>query len=62
LFQVFAGDFIQRTGRDFGGNAQFLGFGKNLLAFDAKFLCYIVNTNGHNSRFAKSANWATKLS
>src|SRR5205823_3781549 len=48
-FEKFCGDFIQRTGGNpRGGNAQFLGLGKDFLAFDSKFLCYIVNTNGHN--------------
>jgi hypothetical protein len=61
-FEELPGDFIKRTGRDSGGNPQFLGLGKDLLAFDAKFLCYIVNTNGHSSRFAKSSKWATTVS
>ena len=60
--KILAGNFIERTGGDLGGNAQFLGLGKDLLAFDAKLLCYIVNPNGHSSRFAKSANWATVVS
>ena len=47
--EKFSGDFIQRTGRNArAGNAQFLGLGKDFLAFDSKFLCYVVNTNGHN--------------
>jgi hypothetical protein len=40
LFEKFSRDFIQRTGRHLGlSNAQLLGFGKDFLAFDAKFLC-----------------------
>jgi hypothetical protein len=40
LFEKFSSDFVQRTGRDFGlGNSQFLGFGKDVLAFDAELLC-----------------------
>jgi hypothetical protein len=59
LFEELPGDFIQRAGRDFGGNAQFLGLGKDLLAFDAKSLCDVVYTNGHTS---VPANWAAKVS
>jgi hypothetical protein len=39
LFKVLSSDFVQRTGRHFGlGNAQLLGFDKDVLAFDAKLL------------------------
>jgi hypothetical protein len=39
LLKKFSRDFVQRTGRHFGlGNAQILGFGKDVLAFDAKLL------------------------
>jgi hypothetical protein len=49
VLEKFSGDFIQRAGGDArAGNAQFLGLGKDLLAFDSKLLCYVVNTNGHN--------------
>jgi hypothetical protein len=40
FFEKFGRDFIQRAGRHLGlSNAQLLGFGKDFLAFDAKFLC-----------------------
>jgi hypothetical protein len=39
LFEEFGGDFIQRTRRNSGGNAQFLGFGKHLFALYSKFFC-----------------------
>ena len=48
-FEKLRGNLIQRTGwNPRGGDAQFLGLGKDFLAFDSKFLCYVVNTNGHN--------------
>jgi len=37
LFEIFGGDFIQRTGRHpRGGNAQFLRLGKNFFVLQAK--------------------------
>ena len=49
-FEKLGGDFIERAGRDArAGNAQFLGLGKDFLALDSKFLCDIVDTNGHSS-------------
>jgi hypothetical protein len=48
FFEVFRGDFIQRTGRHLGcGNAQFLGLGKNLFVLQTQLLRNVVNTNGH---------------
>jgi hypothetical protein len=42
-------DFIKRTGRDLGGsNAHFLGLRENFFVLEAKFLCNVVYTNGHN--------------
>lgn len=39
LLQKFGRDFIQRTRRNFGSNAQFFGFGKNLFAFYSNLFC-----------------------
>ena len=48
FFEVFGGDFIQRTGGDSsGGNAQLFGLGEYFLVLQAKLLRNIVNTNGH---------------
>jgi len=47
-FQVFGSDFVEAAGGDPGFfNAQFLGDGKDDLAFDPKFLSDLVNANGH---------------
>jgi len=48
-FEKLGGDLVQRTGGDARGhNAQFLGFRKDFLVLDSKFLRYVVNPNGHN--------------
>src|SRR2546430_6992102 len=50
-------DFIERTRRDFGaGNAQFLGLGKDFLAFDSKFLRDVVNTKDRKSTRLNSSH------
>jgi hypothetical protein len=49
LFEVLGSDFIQRTGRNPGGNAQFLRLGEDFFVLQAEFFRYIVNTDGHNS-------------
>ena len=46
--QPFGADFIQRARWHLGGgNAQLLGLCENFFVLQAKFLRYIVNTNGH---------------
>ena len=48
ILQPLRADFIERTGRNFGGgNAHFLGFRENFFALEAEFLRNVVNTNGH---------------
>ncbi len=37
LLKKLRRDLVERTGRNFGGNAQFLGLGKDFLAFDPSF-------------------------
>jgi hypothetical protein len=61
LFEVFRGDFIEGTGRDFGsGDAQFFGFRQNLLVLDTEFLCDVVNPNGHIMIFRPG--WSDRVS
>ena len=48
-FEIFCGDFVQRTGGHArGADAKFLRLSKDLLAFDPQFFRNVVNTNGHN--------------
>jgi hypothetical protein len=49
LFQPFGTDFVERArGNLGGGNAQFLGLRENFFVLETKFLCDVVDTNGHN--------------
>ena len=62
FFEKFRGDFVERAGGNLtGGYAQLLGLGQDLLVFQTKFLCYVVNTNGHKSNIL-SAGGATRSS
>jgi hypothetical protein len=48
LFQPLGSNLIKRAGRNLGGgNAQFLGLYENFFVLETKFLCNVVNTNGH---------------
>jgi len=49
FLEPFGTDFVEGARGDFsGGNAQFLGLRENFFVLEAKLLCDVVDTNGHN--------------
>jgi len=50
ILEILGGDLVERAAGNLGGgNAHLLGFPENFFVLQAKFLCDIVNANGHSN-------------
>ena len=60
-FKKLGGNLVERARGNAGASyAELLGFGQNFLVFDPKFLCYVVNPNGH--KYFPPPSWAAESS